>query len=260
MQILKTDILRKLAEQYPPTLVAHQIRDIPRISFHIRLAIGSVHPVETQDLEICDIGGGIGLFSVGCAAYGVKRSVLVDDFNDPVNARTGSSVLDLHKSHGVEIFAQNVIDQGLNRISGGFDVITTFDSMEHWHHSPKRLFHDALDRLKPGGAFIVGVPNCLNARKRITVPFGSGKWSSMTEWYEPEIFRGHVREPDVRDLKYIANDLGLVNPAILGRNWLGYQSSSRLIRFATICMDLPLRVAPQLCSDIYLVGRKTQPQ
>jgi hypothetical protein len=56
-------------------------------------------------------------------------------------------------------------------------------------------------------------------RKRLTVPFGSGKWSSMADWYEDPIFRGHVREPDVDDLFYIAREVGLVDVYIKGRHW-----------------------------------------
>ena len=103
-----------------------------------------------------------------------------------------------------------------------FDVITSFDSMEHWHHSPKRLFQEVMRVLKPSGRFILGVPNCVNLRKRLTVPFGFGKWSSIDDWYEQETFRGHVREPDVEDLRYIANDMGLMELQILGRNWMAY--------------------------------------
>ena len=43
---------------------------------------------------------------------------------------------------------------------------------------------------------MVGVPNCVNLRKRLTVPLGRGKWSPMADWYEQPSFRGHVREPD----------------------------------------------------------------
>ena len=64
----------------------------------------------------------------------------------------------------------------------------------------------------------------MNLRKRITVPLGYGKWSRMEDWYEEDRFRGHVREPDVADLRYIGADLDLKNIEILGRNWLGYQS------------------------------------
>jgi hypothetical protein len=76
--------------------------------------------------------------------------------------------------------------------------------------------------LKPGGLFFLGVPNCVFLRKRITVPLG--KWSSMDEWYERETFGGHIREPDVGHLRYIARDLGLGYVRVFGRNWLGYAS------------------------------------
>jgi len=196
------------------------------------------------------------LFSVGCAAYGVKRSVVVDDFDDSVNHQAGDSILDLHKSLGVDVIKRNVVEDGIDDIAGAFDIITTFDSMEHWHHSPKRLFGDVARKLKPGGIFVLGVPNCVNMRKRITVPFGIGKWSSMQDWYEADKFRGHVREPDVGDLMYIARDMRLANATIVGRNWLGYLSNNPAIRIATKIMDYALRARPQLCSDIYLVGRK----
>ena len=252
-----TGMLRKLASQYPADLTLDQMRDIPRISFHISLFLNSSKPKQYHELEICDLGGGIGLFSVGCARYGVKRSVLVDDFGDSVNSKSGDSILDLHKTSGVMVIKRNLVTDGIADLPGAFDVISTFDSMEHWHHSPKRLFGEVMDKLKPGGVFILSTPNCVNLRKRITVPLGIGKWSTMQDWYEAEVFRGHVREPDVDDLMYIARDMGLVGARILGRNWLGLNSENPVIRFVAKCADYPLRFRPQLCSDIYLIGKKT---
>ncbi|HIA35738.1 MAG TPA: methyltransferase domain-containing protein, partial [Flavobacteriales bacterium] len=200
--------------------------------------------------------GGIGLFSVGCATYGFKRTVLVDDFEDSVNHDLGDSILSVHKKCGIEIFSRDVIKKGIKDIEGNFDIITSFDSMEHWHDSPKKLFAEVAEKLNPSGVFVLGVPNCVNMRKRITVPFGHGKWSSIDEWYEIETFRGHVREPDVDDLKYIARDMNLKNIKILGRNWQGYYSQNSTIKLASKIMDYSLRLRPQLCSDIYLVGVK----
>lgn len=70
--------------------------------------------------------------------------------------------------------------------------------------------------IKPGGGFILGVPNCVSLRKRLTVPFGYGKWSSMADWYELPVFRGNVREPDVADLVFIARDIRLVDIRNIG--------------------------------------------
>src|SRR5262249_18790529 len=92
------DILRSVASQYPKDLIAEQVRDIPRIAFHIRLVLDGVKPKPPSNLALCDLGGGIGLFSVGCAAYGIKRTVLVDDFDDRINYLKGASILDLHRS------------------------------------------------------------------------------------------------------------------------------------------------------------------
>jgi hypothetical protein len=64
-----------------------------------------------------------------------------------------------------------------------------------------------------------------------------------------------VREPDVDDLRYIARDLGLRDAQVLGRNWMGYRGGTRGRRLAAQLLDRPLRRRPQLCSDIYLIGR-----
>jgi SAM-dependent methyltransferase len=249
--------LLNVANQYPNDLVGLQLVDIPRISFHIQIALSAAKPKPPTEMALCDLGGGIGMFSAGCAAYGLKRTVLIDDFGDPINHKVGESALDLHRRLGVEVISRDVIEQGMSDIPGNFDVVTTFDSMEHWHHSPKKLFREVVDKLNPGGVFVLGVPNCVNMRKRLTVPFGIGKWSGLQDWYEADRFRGHVREPDVSDLAYIARDMGLTATKIFGRNWLGYYSRNPAVRLATKVMDYPLRLRPSLCSDIYLVGRKT---
>jgi SAM-dependent methyltransferase len=196
------------------------------------------------------------MFSVGCAAVGFRSVMLIDDFRDRVNEVAGDDVLELHRGYGVDVCCRDIIEEGMAGLADAFDVVTSFDSMEHWHCSPKELFRDVVSRLTDGGGFLLGVPNCVNLRKRITVPFGYGKWSSIDDWYEQDRFRGHVREPDVADLRYIANDLGLRDVRVFGRNWLGGGSASRLLRLITLLADRPLRMMPALCSDIYVTGKK----
>jgi len=180
----------------------------------------------------------------------------VDDFGDTVNSRYGPSILDLHRSYGVEVIHADVLNDDLRMPCAGVDAITSFHSIEHWHSSPKRLFRAAARALAPGGVFVLGSPNCVNLRKRLAVPLGRSKWSSMGEWYESEVFRGHVREPDVEDLRYIAADMGLSDVQLYGRNWLGYINPRRAYRALAALVDRPLRASPSLCSDIYVVGTK----
>jgi SAM-dependent methyltransferase len=243
--------LTALARQYPQRMIDGQLADVPRIAFNIQIVLDRKAPGST----LADIGGGIGLYSVGCAAAGLKP-ILVDDFQDENNRPIAEEVLRLHKSKGVQIISQDVISKPLDLPDNSLDAITCFDSMEHWHNSPKRLFHRLMQILKPGGLFVLAVPNCVNMRKRLTVPFGNGKWSRMEYWYEPDVFRAHVREPDVDDLHYIARDLKLQNVEILGRNWLGYASGKPVIRAATKVVDKILQFRPTLCSNIYLLGTK----
>lgn len=243
--------LEEVARSYPPHMIPRQIEDIPRAAYNIRFALNGSSP---KGLRFCDIGGGVGILNPGCAALGMNV-LLIDDFDDPVNHELGDSPFVVHNKYGVRIERRDVLKRGVADIGERFDIVTTFDSMEHWHASPKSLFREIRDKLlKPGGRLIIGVPNCVNLRKRITIPLGKGKWSPMSEWYEEANFRGHVREPDVGDLRYIARDIGLKDLQIAGRNWLGYRSRFGFVRALTPIADVPLRLFPTLCSDIYMAG------
>lgn len=222
-----------------------------RHAFHLDLVVSSLG----KNIAICDIGGGWGVFSAGCALLGMK-SILIDDFRDEGFFMPSDRRHEMPKVYGFETVNRDVIHDGIDFPPESVDVFTTFDSMEHWHGSPKKLFGQIMTSLRPGGLFIIGVPNCVNIRKRITVPIGIGKWSSMSDWYDKQEFRGHVREPDVDDLKYIARDLALADAKIIGRNWVGLGSQNIGIRFVSRIVDKPLRLFPSLCGDIYLIGTK----
>lgn len=243
--------LTAIAQEFPSHLVAGQLDDVKRIAYNIHLLTSRIG----TNISVCDLGGGIGLFSLGCAALGMK-SILVDDFGDPINQQLEKQGLPLHKKYGVQVIARELIGQGIDFPANYLDAVTCFDAMEHWHHSPKKLFASVVQSLLPGGLFVLSVPNCVNLRKRLTVPFGKGKWSPMEEWYDKAEFRGHVREPDLDDLKYIACDMGLTNLEFYGRNWLGYTSPKQIIRKSTMLADQILSWFPALCSNLYMLGRK----
>jgi SAM-dependent methyltransferase len=244
--------LEKIALGFPKEVHTFGAYEIKRVLFHVSL----VEEHAKAPLTLCDVGGGIGLFPIAAAEAGMTTYV-IDDFDDPSARLCGDCVLDISASHGVKFIRGDVLKMPFPFPSNSLDVITCFDSMEHWHSSPKRLFSDCMKALRPGGLFILSVPNCVNLRKRITVPFGYGKWSRMEDWYETDVFRSHVREPDVDDLVYIANDMGLADFEIIGRNWLGYFQGSAM-RIMTFMADPFLRLFPSLCSSLYLVGRRNQ--
>jgi hypothetical protein len=250
-QILQS--CRKLVDEY----LEHGVNfsdHIPRLAYDINLVmVYAKKPIEK--INICDIGGGYSLFIAVLASMGAEQAILVDDFMDYEASDTERKILELHQLNGVKIIKRDVVKEGIEDLPC-LNVITSFASMEHWHQSPKNLFHSIKGKLDTGGLFLLNGPNCVNLRKRITVPLGFGKWTSMNDWYESEFFRGHVREPDVDDLKYIGRDMELTNIKIHGANWLGYYSRFKFARIGTYIMDRPLRLLPTLCSDIYMTGLK----
>lgn len=248
--------LSAIVKQYPPGPGTGAADAARSLSFEVYLVASQVG----QGARVCDIGGGWGTFALGCAAWGMA-SVLVDDFRDQgfLDEERMAPMRRLYAKYGVEVITRDVVSRPLDGPEQSFDAITIFDAIEHWHHSPRRLLHSIVRALKLGGLFVMATPNCVNLRKRITVPLGRGKWSAMSDWYERDVFRGHVREPNVEDLLYIARDMGLVQVAILGRNWAGHGSPSRIVRRLTACLDPVLRLKPSLCSDLYLLGRRPVP-
>lgn len=238
-------LLAKVALDYPSESLQYALGELDRTAFHIEI----VRQRKGTNIAVCDVGGSINLFSAGCAALGMKSTV-IDKFDlnyEPVLNR-------VHRPYGVEVIKCDVVTEPLSLPPASIDVATSFDSIEHWHGSPKPALHALRSALKPGGMFFIGVPNCVNMRKRITVPFGYGKWCSIEDWYERPVFRSHVHEPDVDDLRYIAKDLGLKEVSIFGRNWSGHVNPNKLVRAATRVFDPLLQLRPSLCSDIYLVG------
>jgi SAM-dependent methyltransferase len=261
------DILEQAARSFPDDMVAEQLWDLPRIAFNTRLIVDRVG----TDVSVCDIGAGVGIFGLGCAGLGM-RITLMDDFEHPyesadmadgmpdlpdaINFRRADEILAIHRAAGVTVDRRDPLVDGFGFPPASLDVVTTFGSMEHWHHSPKRLFASVMEALVPGGLFALSAPNCVSFAKRIKVPLGIARWSRIEDWYEAPRFRGHVREPSVADLRYIADDMGLVDVEILGRNWIGQLSRRPALRIAANVLDRVLRPWPTLCSDLYLVGRK----
>lgn len=240
-----SEVLSAIASAYPSELRDDQRRDIPRMAWHLQILVQHLAPGSA----VADIGGGIGLMSPGMAALGY-RSILLDDFRDSVNGRFPIESLGVHK--GVRIISTDATRAVEAFEPNSLDGVTSFESVEHWHNSPKPLFHALMRALKPGSLFFFGLPNCVDLKKRLTTVVGTAQWSTMQDWYEQPIFRGHVREASVSDLRYIGADLGLSGIRILGRNW------EAAIRLGTIgkMADAVLSVVPSLCSDIYLIGRK----
>jgi SAM-dependent methyltransferase len=242
-------LVSRLASRSPEPLRTRQLGDIERIAFHVEQSY-------LPGGAIADLGGGLGLFTPACAALGME-AFLVDDFADAINADHPIEEMPAHRETGVRIVKSDVNRWGEYFADESLDIVTSFDSIEHWHHSPRLAFLEAYRVLRPGGVVLIGAPNAVNLRKRLSVLMGRSNWSSFDDWYYPEQFRGHVREPVVEDLLRLVDDLGFQRGRIWGRNWAGYARGGMRSRI-TRMLDAALRLRPSLCSDLYVMAVKPQ--
>lgn len=244
------DLSTEIFTKWWPGLSENDARvEIIRNCYNVNLALASAPP----DAWVCDIGAGWGAFS--CTVKGLGyRSTMIDDFRDSGFYSESDPRYKMQQHFGVDVVSRDVIADGLNMPDNSLDVVGCFDSMEHWHNSPKKLFAEIMRALKPGGRFVLGVPNCVNLRKRFSTLIGTARWTDMNDWYEQPVFRGHVREPSVPDLYYIARDMGLDRVQIHGENFAGMAKPS--LKLATAVLNPVLKLKPSLCSEIYLTGHR----
>jgi SAM-dependent methyltransferase len=249
------ELLRPISHEYSPKLDVNTLGRswheslLARFAFDMKLVIDALG----TDITVVDLAGGVGLFSIGFAMLGA-RSVIIDDWGDETHLFDRGHLFEMFSRYGVETIERDVLNEPLGLPEGTFDAATSFHFLEHAYRSPKPAFHQLKAALKPGGMLVVAGPNCVNLRKRVMAPLGHYPWTRMEEWYDSERFRGHVREPSVRDLDYIARDLGMSAWEIRGANFLGRAHSGVKGRLAER-FDAVLRHRPSLCSDIYLVAR-----
>jgi SAM-dependent methyltransferase len=240
----------------------------PRIFFYLRLLAerGSLRP----ELHLVDVGAGTSWFGPVAQEFGM-RVTLVDDFAGGGGVPLGAgsqealALIDAFESRlGIRVVRQDVLSQPLPLTDSSVDVVTCFNSLEHWHHSPKRLFHELVRVLRPGGIILVATPNAANLRKRLFALFGANIFDRLEWWYDEgdPVFRGHVREPIVSDLHQIFKWNGFEIQGTYGRNFIGRGSKSLAFLPAwcrlglATAADLVLRPFPTLCSDIFVLGRK----
>jgi SAM-dependent methyltransferase len=222
----------------------------------------------TKGKRIIDLGAGIYFFDPLIQSLGAEVH-LVDDYGggggvDNADRSRAEEILSRYrKEWNFPIHKQDILTTPLPFGDASADAITCFHCLEHWHRSPKHLFREITRVLKPSGLLFLATPNAANIRKRITVPLGMNNWSPLDEWYEEEpVFRGHVREPILADLRKICERNGLDVVAQYGRNFIGRDSQvlhwmprparHRLARWT----QRILQCRPTLCSDIHVVGRK----
>lgn len=219
--------------------------------------------------HLVDLGAGLSIFGPMVRKLGMQVT-LVDDFGGGGGVLHGQrpeeiKVLELFREQlGIQIITQNFVEEPLTLPSASVDAITCFHSLEHWHNSPKRLFREITRILRPGGFLVLATPNAVNLRKRAYVIMGRNNFPVLRAWYDEgdPVYRGHVREPIIRDLQQMMEWNNFKVVGTYGRNFIGRKSKALaglpapLVNGVAIFSEKILRFFPTLCSDIHVVGQK----
>lgn len=248
-------VLEEISKRYPDYTRGIERLQIPRYADQIEMVFSHC----PKGSVVCDVGSGIGMYIVALASLGMQ-AISVDDFADHVRGEEATVqevvLREIFPEYGVKVIRRDVMAELIDFEPCSIDGFTCLETLEHFHHSPKKLLHKMFESLRPGGWMMLGTPNAMNLRKRLSAPFGLVRWSAMADWYEREIFRGHVREPVLNDLIYMARDIGLTEIQTFGRNWHGLRYPHPLVRRLIELIDPLLRLRPSLCSCILVSGRK----
>ncbi len=246
--------LNKWKARYPKVLQAESHRAEVRDIYHYEL-------LSKPGAHVVDLGGGFASHNLLLGMDGQPVTV-VDMFS-----AYWSDAKDIDANQLMQLFEEanvNLIEADLPAWSpaghiapGTVDTLFSAHCFEHFHQSPMPLLRRCMPLLRPGGRLVVCVPNAVNLRKRIDVARGRSNmppWDSFFLHQGP--WFGHVREYCVNDLQRMAQELGLTEVEIFGRNWLGMaRFEGRGPRAAMGIVDRMLRTRPGLCSDLYLIAK-----
>jgi SAM-dependent methyltransferase len=237
---------------FTPTEPRHAL--IPWLTFKV---VSTYQPGGT----LVDLGGGLDLANAVLAQLGMKTYVvdLLENYFPHSTWKTDTQrEVQFLESKNVRFVRADLTNCDLRDHfePDSVDVVCSSHALEHLHHSPRSMLHSAMAVLKPGSLVFFEVPNAVNALKRIRVLLGRTNYQPYEQYWDSDVWVGHIREYTVGDLRALATDLHLSDWEILGRNWYGTLYKSVPQQTIALSIDRVLRNFPGLCGSLFLKGNK----
>lgn len=141
--------------------------------------------------QVIDLGCGRGRYLMllraisGCEAYGL------DDFGE--GTHDYDQIFETGNRHGIQ-FVRGNVTKTLPYEDASADLVTSFNTLEHLHESPRQVMAEVYRVLKPGGVCVLGLPNLLALYKRIRFVAGRTCMPDFNYWWSSFPWRGHIRE------------------------------------------------------------------
>lgn len=143
---------------------------------------------------ILDMGGSGNIYHQILKRLGMDVEIIDFDFNETLKPRL--SDLGIKFTNG-NLFS---CDIGTDK----YDIVSSFECFEHFPHGPQVVMNKAYAALKPGGSFVMSVPNVVRFEQRWRVLIGETPFEKYESWYRAtEFFIGHHREMTTAEVRYI---------------------------------------------------------
>ena len=135
----------------------------------------------------------------------------IDDLQDPWHQRGN------HRAEIKQFAAMNGINFHLGSFetaessfpNASFDVVSSFNTIEHLHGSPRALLNAMGHLARPNGLILLVMPNAVNLRKRLDVLRGRTNYVNISQYFHQiGEWRGHVREFTLNEMRYICESTG----------------------------------------------------
>lgn len=152
--------------------------------------------------KLLDLGGSGSIYHLILKNLGMDVAVLDFAFNPALKGVLASA--------GIQLAEGDLYKTPFP--SGNYDVISTFECFEHLPHSPKPVMDKITAALKPGGAFVMSIPNVARIEQRLRLLMGATPHEKYEGLYHSgDYFAGHHREMTVREVRYLMaeNNLAL---------------------------------------------------
>lgn len=245
----------RVADMFPLLVKNSEIITYSKNIFITTLVLGKINNLE--NVKIANIGGGVGILSPYLSILGASVD-LYDDFQDEMIVGYENILESVHKKTSVHIFKTDILK--LTKFNTKYDAILFNDVIEHMHHSPRKLIKLLYASLKDNGILVISNPNSNSIAKRVRFLFGIGSWSRFDDWYCKDVFRGHVREQNHKDMIRIANDLQLAKSQyrIYPRNDMFITIKNKFIRLIVFPLELISKIFPNLACELYLVIKRAR--
>jgi 2-polyprenyl-3-methyl-5-hydroxy-6-metoxy-1,4-benzoquinol methylase len=149
-----------------------------------------------------DFGGGLSLYPLILAQLGMDVTVA------DLYAGQEPSRMAVFSAHGVTLIEADLY--AVEMAAGSLDGVSMFETIEHLPHSPKPILDTMVAALKPGGRFLLSVPNICRIENRFRMLTGRNPMGKYRILFDSgERFLGHHREMTIAEVAWLPSQLGL---------------------------------------------------